>query len=233
MSDSVAVVHVVVPAHDEAALLPACLTSVAAAVDEVRRGRPGVVARLTVVLDACTDTSAQVCLDHGVDVLEVSENNVGAARAAGTARARRSAAADGAAPSEVWIACTDADSVVPVDWLTDQLDVAGAGADLVLGRAEPDATAPVAVVDRWHALHRDTVGVHGAHLGFRLSAHDAAGGWGHLAEHEDVDLVRRLLASGARPGEATRHVVTSSRLDGRTTGGYAGYLRALVLEAGA
>lgn len=232
MPDTVSLIHVVVPAHDEADLLPGCLRSLTAAVEHVRLARPSVRARLTVVLDACTDTSAEVCAEHGVDALEVTFANVGRARAAGTERARRLAEADCVPTDRTWIACTDADSVVPVDWLTDQLDVAGSGADVVLGRVEPDTTADADVVARWHALHDDgRVGVHGAHLGFRLSAHDTAGGWAALAGREDLDLVKRLLASGARYGEATRPVLTSSRLEGRTAGGFSTFLAALAADS--
>ena len=232
-ADAVAVIHVVVPARDEAVLLPACLDALAAALDHVRRVRPDVEARLTVVLDTCRDESTAICRGRGVDLVEVSVGNVGAARAAGTARAAALAVAGGVAPGRTWIACTDADSRVPTDWLTDQLAVAegdGAttGADVVLGRVEPDDTAPSEVVARWHVLHDDgRVGVHGAHLGFRLSAHDAVGGLAPLAEREDLDLVERLLSAGARYGAARAPVVTSSRLAGRTPGGFAGFLAAL------
>ncbi len=227
-TDAVAVVHVVVPAHDEAELLPGTLDCLAAALDHVRATRAGVTARLTVVLDACTDDSAAVCRTHGVDVVVTTAGNVGVARSTGTARAALLAAADAAAPAATWIACTDGDSRVPVDWLTDQLEVAEAGADVVLGRVEPDDTAAAAVVAAWHALHDDgRVGVHGAHLGFRLSSYDAAGGWAHLADREDLDLYQRLLATGARYGAATRPVLTSSRLQGRASGGFAAFLTAL------
>lgn len=232
--DGVEVVHVVVPAHDEAELLPGALRSLAAAVDHLHR-RTTVRARLTVVLDDCTDASASVCADHGagVDVVEVSARNVGGARARGTERAHALALADGVVPERTWIAHTDADTRVPRDWLTDQVEVAAAGADVVLGRVEPDATAGEAVVARWHTFHPPgLVGVHGANLGVRLSAYLAVGGMAHLSEREDLDLVRRLLASGARYGEATRPVLTSSRLAGRTAGGFAGYLAGLSEELG-
>lgn len=229
MSDDVALVHVVVPARDEAELLPGCLRALDAALDEVRRSRPGLTARLTVVLDACVDESAAVCRAHEVEVLSVDAGNVGLARATGVSHAA-GLAADGADPGRTWIVCTDADSVVPVDWLTDQLAAAEGGADVVLGRVEPDLTAPAEVVAAWHALHGPgRIGVHGAHLGFRLSAYDAVGGLAHLDEHEDADLVDRLLAAGARCGVARTTVLTSSRLVGRTGGeagggGFAGFL---------
>lgn len=231
MSETLSVVHVVIPAHDEEALLPACLTSVLGALDRLVSGRGDVDARLTVVLDSCTDTSAALCRSYAVDVIEVGHANVGRARASGTDHAATRAATESVRPEAVWIACTDADSIVPADWLVDQIEVAEAGADVVLGRVEPDATADEGVVARWHALHDDgRVGVHGAHLGFRLSAYEAVGGWAPLPEREDLDLVQRLLASGARYGAATRPVLTSSRLVGRTDGGFAGFLAGLVTD---
>ncbi|WP_170219505.1 glycosyltransferase [Nocardioides litoris] len=233
MSDDVAAVHVVVPAHDEALLLPVCLGALDAAVVHLRSARPDLAVRLTVVLDACSDDSAQVCAAHGVDVVVLGAGNVSLARAAGVDRARALAAAVGLAPERTWIAWTDADSVVPVGWLLDQVEVADGptGADVVLGRVVPDPTAPPAVLDQWHAHHADgRVGVHGAHLGFRLSSYDAVGGLGALAEREDLDLVRRLLADGARYGAARTPVLTSSRLQGRTPGGFAGYLAGLATD---
>lgn len=228
--DGLEVIHVVVPAHDEADLLPGTLRSLAAAIDHVHRLTP-VRARFTVVLDACTDGSAAVCAEHGADVVQLAARNVGTARAAGTDRARRLASADGVDPRHTWIAHTDADSLVPVDWLTDQVEVAEAGADVVLGRVEPDHTVTEAVLARWLDAHpAGRVGVHGANLGVRLSSYDAVGGLAHLTEREDLDLYQRLLAAGARYGAATRPVITSSRLVGRTTGGFAGYLAGLAAD---
>jgi glycosyltransferase involved in cell wall biosynthesis len=99
---------VVIPAHDEADRLPACLASVAAAADAVN-----LPVTVVVVLDACTDHSEEVVGD-GVRVLRVSVRNVGAARAAGFAAAS-------AADPTTWLACIDADCVVPTRWLADQV----------------------------------------------------------------------------------------------------------------
>lgn len=221
----VRLVHVVVPAHDEAALLPSCLAALAAAAARLAEVRPDVAVGTTVVLDSCADDSTAVCRAWPVEALEVAVANVGAARAAGTAAARDRAAAAGVDARHAWVAWTDADSLVAPDWLVDQVAVAEAGADVVLGRVEPDATAPTSVVTRWHDRHPPgRVGVHGAHLGVRLSAYDEVGGVRALPLHEDVDLVTRLRSAGARPGVAGTVVVTSSRLQGRTPGGFAGYL---------
>jgi hypothetical protein len=69
---------VVIPAHDEADRLPACLASVAAAADAME-----LPVTVLVVLDACTDDSETVAGER-VWVLRVSFRNVGAARAAGS-----------------------------------------------------------------------------------------------------------------------------------------------------
>ena len=83
---SVEVVHVVVPAHDEEALLGACLASIADATARLVLHAPGVVARTTVVLDRCTDGSAAVAASYGVDTVVVDAGSVGVARAAGVER---------------------------------------------------------------------------------------------------------------------------------------------------
>lgn len=230
-ADLVQVVHVVVPAHDEEALLPACLDAVATARARLGLQRPEVTVGVTIVLDDCSDASAAVCRRHRVDTIEVAAASVGVARAAGTDRARDLVRACGTPARHTWIAWTDADSVVGPDWLVDQVEVAEGGADVVLGRVEPDATAAPAVIAQWllrHPLGR--VGVHGAHLGFRLSAYDEVGGVAPLREHEDLDLVTRLHAAGARSGVARSLVLTSSRLSGRTGGGFSGYLADLSAE---
>jgi hypothetical protein len=55
-----------------------------------------------------------------------------------------------------------------------------------------------------------------------------AGGFPSNAEHEDVLLARRIRSLGGRVVSAAGHpVLTSARLDGRTPGGVAGYLRSL------
>lgn len=233
-ADRIGAVHVVVPAHDEVLLLPGTLRSLSRAIDHLVEQRPHVRVGLTVVLDACTDESHRVCANAGVDVVQVLFRNVGEARARGTLRARELTAHLRLPAEQVWIAHTDADSRVPVDWLTDQVEVAEAGSDVVLGRVEPDDTTSEAVVARWLTFHPPGhVGVHGANLGVRLSADDAVGGFAGLDQREDLDLVQRLLAAGAREGAATRPVMTSSRLAGRTAGGFAGYLANLAAELAA
>lgn len=218
-------VHVVVPAHDEELLLPACLAGIEAAMAELRAVAPRVQVGCTVVLDRCTDASGAVAAGFPVRVVHVDAACVGIARAAGVLAARSSGRP--ARASRTWIACTDADTQVPRHWLTAQLALARIGHTLLVGRALPDpADLSPDDLARWSSLHRGARPghhVHGANLGFRLDAYDAVGGFEPVAEHEDVRLVAALISAGSAVASSPA-VLTSGRLVGRTPGGFAGYL---------
>jgi glycosyltransferase involved in cell wall biosynthesis len=215
-------VLVVVPVHDEEVLLPECLAALQIAAADV-----DLPVDVVVVLDDCRDGSAEVARSTDLHVLEVAEGAVGAARAAGV---RAALALHDDDPATVWIACTDADTVVPFHWLRAQRDLADAGADVVLGTVRPD---PRDLTERqlaaWRATRvpgRPNGHVHGANLGVRADAYLRAGGFAPLVEHEDVELVARLRADARVVVVASdvTDVVTSGRIAGRTPGGYAGYL---------
>ena len=226
-------VAVVIPARDEEALVGRCLASVEVAARRARAA--GVDVRVILVADDCRDRTAEVARAAGVEVIESTAGRVGAARARGVAAAR--AGWDGG-EAELWIACTDADSEVPPAWITSQLELADAGTDVVVGTVRPelDALSP-AQVAAWRATRvpgEANGHVHGANLGVRADAYAAAGGFPAVVEHEDVDLVQRLRDVGARiTASAAGEVLTSSRRDGRTPGGYAGYLHVSLLERAA
>jgi GT2 family glycosyltransferase len=211
-------IGVVIPARDEAERIDACLDAVTRAA-----GWVGVPVQIVVVADGCLDDTAARARRHpGVEVIETPGSNVGGARAAGARVVLRRGA--------TWLASTDADSVVPADWLTVQLDLARDGADAVLGAVHPhwpDLTPDE--VEWWHRTHDDgqALGnIHGANLGVSARAYRRAGGYRPLPEHEDTDLVRRLRATGAVVVATARaSVETSGRHVGRTPGGYARYLR--------
>lgn len=210
-------VGVVIPARDEEALIARCLTAVAEAVRAV-----DVTVSVVVVADGCLDRTAEIARGFpGVRVLEIESSNVGAAREAG-ARAAVELGAE-------WLANTDADSVVPPNWLVEQLALAAVGADIVVGTVRPDfSELTAAQIEAWQASH--TPGepnghVHGANLGVRTASYLAAGGYRALPEHEDVDLVDRLSEVGSVVASDAGEVITSARLFGRTPGGYARYLR--------
>lgn len=224
-------VAVVVPARDEEELLPACLDSLAEAVQVLARARPGTAAQVFVVLDRCRDRSAAAVADRpGVRACVSDEGNVGAARGLGV----RAAAAWGATTTTgpLWIASTDADSAVPPHWLVAQVDLAVAGRELVVGTVEPrSGDLDPATLARWRERHSSADGhdhVHGANLGFSLDAYRAVGGFAPLALHEDVDLVGRMRRAGVdRVATGSIAVTTSGRRTARAAGGFAAYLEDL------
>ncbi len=223
-------VYVVVPAHDERALLGRQLSAIEATVRHLGHTWPRVTVSTTVVLDSCTDDSHEV-VERFPDVAIVTAEVgcVGLARRAGVEAARRRRPAT---PSRTWVACTDADSEVPIHWLSGQLELAAGGSQLVLGTVwpDPDELGP-ARLGWWRGRHHLRDGhsyVFGANLGFTLAAYDRVGGFRARAVGEDVDLVHRMKAAGI-PWQATSRlpVLTSGRLRGRAPAGFAAYLLSL------
>lgn len=219
---------VVVPAHDEQELLGRCLGAVARNVDEVTRRHPDLWVLTVVVLDRCRDRSAEIARLAGVRTLSVPAGCVGTARRAGVEWAMSLIGPE--SPERVWIASTDADSVVPADWLLRQVEVAEDGGRLVVGAVRPDPEdLPPATHAAWRILHRSAeVGahVHGANLGFRLDAYRAVDGFPCVSEHEDRILVDALMGLGVTPRPGAE-VLTSGRRHGRAPGGFSRYLREL------
>ena len=221
---------VVIPAHDEASRLRGCVQSVL-----VAAGHLPFPTSVVVVLDACTDGSAELAssLGDAVHALEVDLRNVGAARAAGFEYAKSLSTA--ASDDEVWYATTDADSRVDPDWLIRQI---GSGADVVLGVVRVPNwrnTSTVAIrryLSSYQTKYRpDGRGhrhVHGANMGFRAGTYWQAGGFAPLANDEDVDLVRRFRTAGVRIDSDRRiSVSTSARPVGRAPRGFAAHLRSV------
>ncbi|TIH40593.1 glycosyltransferase [Subtercola vilae] len=225
---------IVVPARNEELLIAQCLTALGLARSSTEAsfaelGAPCPHISITLVVDNSVDDTARIARTFpGVDVLELDRSNVGVSRAVGVAHALRSLRPH--LLHTAWIANTDADSAVPSNWITSQLALAAAGADVIIGTVRPDfADLTDAQVARWRETHTPGTAnghVHGANLGVRASVYVAAGAFDSLAEHEDVDLVARLRSLGARiVASADAEVLTSGRQQGRTPGGYAGYLR--------
>lgn len=214
-------IAVIIPAHDEAQALPRCLAAVKRAARTAEDA--GHQVAILVVLDHCRDDSARIAAEQGVETLVVDVRNVGQARRAGAALMLERGAA--------WLACTDADSCVPADWLLCQLDFA---ADAVCGTVHveqwqpgQDAAFQALYLSRYEARegHRH---IHGANLGICAQAYQRVGGFPPLALNEDVELVNALVASGAHIVWTARNSVsTSSRLDSRARGGFGDYLRSL------
>ncbi|MFI5842526.1 glycosyltransferase [Catenuloplanes sp. NPDC051500] len=219
-------VAVVVPAHDEQDLLPACLAALHRAADAL--GRTPV--EIVVVADHCRDRTAELAAGAGAEVVTVAHRNVGRARAAGVAHAVRHG------PAGLWVACTDADSRVGADWLRWQLRHAEDGAGLLLGTVEVDdwASWPTTLPARYEARYRRKITgavhghVHGANLGFPAETYLAVGGFPGLAVAEDRVFAKRVRDGGARVvTDPSCPVRTSARPRGRARHGFASYLTAL------
>ncbi|WP_417215825.1 glycosyltransferase [Arthrobacter sp.] len=233
-------ITVIVPVRDEEELLGAALDHLRAAMDHVETdGRRK--ARLVVVLDACTDSSARIAealagVDPRVRVIHTAVRAVGAARDLGVRTAL--AALPAMSLRRHWIANTDADTRVPPDWLQVFADAADAGADALVGTVEPDAGD----LGRqrflaWQSLYVRQDGhphIHGANLGVRASTYCEVGGFPQVPGDEDVRLVHALRAHGANVrSSAQLHVITSGRLHGRVGHGFADFLAGLAVDDGA
>lgn len=219
-------VGVVVPAHDERALLPGCLAALRVAARHPALA--GIEVHVVPVLDDCSDDTGEVA----PGALEVRAGNVGIARAAGFAEVLAREA--GRPPGQLWLATTDADSTVPPDWLAEQLRLAAAGVEVVAGtvRVADWSEQPAAVRRTFGTTYgRPGAGhthVHGANLGLSAAAYLDAGGLPPLALAEDAALMGALRARARQVVSTGRiPVVTSARRESRTAGGFADHLRGL------
>ncbi len=217
-------IAVVVPAHDEEALIGRCLDALLVAARHPDLA--GEAVEILVVLDACRDRTAEIARERGVACIAVQARNVGAARAAG-AQAMLAAGAR-------WLASSDADSAVDSDWLARQL---ATEADAVCGIVVVDdwsgfsphvrASYEAAYVDAEHHRH-----VHGASMGVSAAAYVGAGGFPALRCSEDVALVQRLSELGATVRWTNQvRVRTSSRRLARAPGGFGHLLGKLQRQA--
>lgn len=218
-------IGILIPVHNEEALLGDCLQAALKAASHP--GLAGEPVQVLVVLDSCSDASALIAEGFGVQRLEVQARNVGHARGVGARHLLNQGAR--------WISCTDADSRVAPDWLVAQLAL---GADAVCGTVTVDAWSegfdPAAQI-RYHQAYQASDGhrhVHGANLGISADAYVRAGGFEPLACHEDVQLVRNLERCGALIAWShDPQVITSARLDARAQGGFGDYLKSLMLAS--
>jgi glycosyltransferase involved in cell wall biosynthesis len=222
-------IAVIVPAANEEQQIGNCLASIRAARAHLYRASASVRIRIVVVLDGCRDLTARIAAAGGdVQPVTITAGNVGMARRSGA----RAALAGAGPVGELWLANTDADSEVPVNWLTSMMAEAGRGAHVVLGTVVPGPDLRPAARTRWVSRHHLRDGhphVHGANFGIRGDAYLDLGGWQPMVTGEDADLARRAAHSGhlriSRIGSAP--VTTSARHEGRAPRGFSSYLRDL------
>ncbi|MDQ1719393.1 MAG: hypothetical protein QOE89_3346 [Pseudonocardiales bacterium] len=234
---SVSRIGVVVPAHNEEALLQGCLSSLARAAAHCHL--PVVV---VVVLDRCDDGTAEILRSQDASGFARLTWFVGRGIGVGATRDEGvRSLIDRYGSAGLWVANTDADSEVPADWLSRQLAHAASGADAIVGTIEVAdwSQHPPGVRRRHLAAYRAVLGhhhVHGANLALSAAAYLQCGGFPPVASDEDVALIKALEATGqSLIWAADLAVVTSPRTAGRAPYGFAGHLsdlaRAVEAEA--
>ncbi len=228
-------VGIVIPAHNEEATIERCIRTALAACDVSERCSE---AWVVIVADRCTDRTpdlAQHALGCSLprprgEVIVSTAGSPGTARRLGAAAVMSHFSTRD--PRSIWLANTDADTHVPLDWISTHLEHADANAGAVAGIVELDTLGLRADV---HDLYLTTyklapdgthTHVHGANLGVRADAYLDAGGWSDVTVAEDHCLWGRLMNRGWRVRSPSSSVVrTSGRLHGRAKGGFADTLR--------
>ncbi|HIW99389.1 MAG TPA: glycosyltransferase [Candidatus Nesterenkonia stercoripullorum] len=221
-----------IPAHQEADRIGAAVSSV------LRAGaHTDVELHLVVVADACQDATAEIAHAAGATVIRREDRAVGSARSAGFqfGIGRLVHPASDVDAEHLWLATTDADSVVPHDWFARQLLHRRTGADVVLGTVRLEgAASPDLLGEAWNADYargvagRTHLHIHGANFAFSASAYAAAGGFRDLSVDEDVDLLSRFRGLPVDIRTAVdMPVQTSRRTAGRAPGGFASTLKSL------
>lgn len=229
-------VAVLIPARNEEQLLPRCLES-------VQRARRAVAQQVTtdliVVVDDSSDRTEEIAkriVGLGGFVAAISAGLVGSARALA---AKLAILRHHGSLEHLWLANTDADCIVPEDWLSLQLSLAQREHTAVAGIVDVDnyeehQSSVKQLFRQTYLLHPDGTHphVHGANLGIRADAYVRAGGWAPKASAEDHDLWQRLKGVGERQVSDVRlTVLTSGRREGRAPMGFAAALAAHNHEA--
>lgn len=224
-------IGIVVPAQNEEASIEPCI-------DSIRRSCAAAQLLdywIVIVADSCTDDTvprARRALNGVGEIIESDAKSAGSARRLGVDAAL--AHFSDKDLRQIWLANTDADTLVSRDWITVQLRLADAGIAAVAGIVKLEEGGALAV----HEIYRSTYltrpdgthgHVHGANLALRADAYVDAGGWAHRALAEDHCLWDRLKRRGWRLSSPVASVVvTSARLIGRARGGFADTLRAAI-----
>lgn len=223
---------VLIPARNEEKLLPRCLTSVMRA----RRKLPTeITCDIVVAVDASTDRTAYIAQSmlSGCGIVAIVDVGI-----VGSARAYAATIALERYPGPLslcWFAHTDADCIVPEDWLLKQLVLAEKGIEAIAGIVSVDSFREhhAEAEQRFHRSYLIQPDgrhshVHGANLGVRADVYRRAGGWAQLATAEDHDLWHRLHTAGCfRLSTSAVRVITSGRRVGRAPHGFAQALSAI------
>jgi glycosyltransferase involved in cell wall biosynthesis len=237
--DAIGTVVVAIPARNEQDRLGACLDSV----DRAAQRWGGRV--LTVVgADNCTDATASIARGFVGKATTVHTVEGVWRRPSSVRRAIVGHVCDELGPAamrRLWIANTDADCAVPVDWISRQVALADDGVDVVAGIVKLDPSdTPVHLLAAFTAHYQQREGaarghVHAANLGLRGSTYRGVGGWRtSTAIGEEHHLVNAAVRRDATISWADDLVVrTSGRTTSRVRGGFATVLDRLQRESAA
>jgi hypothetical protein len=129
------------------------------------------------------------------------------------------------APEAIWLATTDADSEVPLDWVSAQMRMRSEGGQVWVGSVSVHdwSGRRPGTAEAWRRQHEtECWPVHGANFGIDGATYLKAGGFQELSTGEDRALFEKAVALGAE----IRHdpivrVVTSGRRQGRARHGFA------------
>jgi glycosyltransferase involved in cell wall biosynthesis len=224
-------ISVLIPARNEEELLPRCLSSILAARSKLPRAAS---CDIVVAVDSSTDRTrsiAETMLRGRGIVVATDAGAVGQARAVAAAAALER---ERGPRTRCWLANTDADCVVPTDWLTKQLWLAEENVHAIAGTIDVDSFAEhhASVREKFRTTYLirpdgSHPHVHGANLGVRADAYLQAGGWSDLSTAEDHDLWNRLLQLNCKHISTNQiRVSTSGRRVGRAPHGFAQALAA-------
>jgi len=186
-----------------------------------------------VVLDSCTDETRSIVLaEPDTETVSTTARQVGTARALGAEHLLRTTPAS---RQELWLANTDADSSVPIDWLSTMVAESDAGAHVLLGTVLPELDHNRMIERAWHDRHVLRDGhphIHGANFGLRADTYLAMGGWAAISTGEDVQLAARAASTGHVHVTRTARIPvrTSARLTGRAPHGFSAFMAALHAE---
>lgn len=231
---------VAIPAHNEQQLLGRALRAVLRSAAELRRHRPVRVA-IGVAAHRCSDDTFALAADILTDAENIEAVVVRDRTSGSVGEVRRRLISQLAGwhllPTETWILSTDADSVVPRDWMTSMMAIAEresavavAGmTELVDWSASRQARAAYqAIIAAGLSADGGHGHVYAANLAVRLDAYLAAGGFPDAESAEEHALVHAIRAGGGLVATPRAPKVrTSGRIPGRAAHGLANLLATL------
>lgn len=181
-------ISLIVPAHNEAAFLPGCLTAAQLAARRI----DGDV-EIIVVLNRCTDETESIARAHGCVIVREDAKNLSVIRNAGAKAAR----------GEILVTC-DADSRMDQDTFLEIIRLLdggrhiGGGALVLPERWSPGIVASVLSIVPYLAFAGVSFGL----FWCRAADFRAIGGFDErLVSVEDVDFAKRMRAHGRKSGK--------------------------------